>query len=216
MKKDWLCFVGILTVLGVGRAAEVPAQSRDPRTALVFSLSGLGDFGIGGVPFGVNIPLGTSDANPLTGLGLKTFLSDRLAVRGLLHLGWTSLDEGKTQTYIVGLAPGLEYHWVKTKTIHAYIGAAAAFGISRSTQTGFSGGEGGGDRDTKYSGNVIGVSGLLGVEVFAFKNLSLGAEYQLRGTATSGKMEYGSVSSDLPKNFSIGLGTVAAMLAVYW
>jgi len=198
MKKGFLFLAGLTAVALTVHAAETPTPAPAKRTALVFSMSGLGNFGIGGVPFGVNVPLGSSpeapfEEAPLAGLGIKSFLGERLAVRGFFQFGWSSLDEGRTQTYLIGLAPGLEYHWVKTQ------------------------GEPGGSGSTrKYAGNVYGLAALLGVEYFPVPNVSFGAEYQLLAAATSGKTESGATVTDLPKELSVGLGTVAVMLAVYW
>jgi hypothetical protein len=220
MKKGFLFLAGLTAVALTVHAAETPTPAPAKRTALVFSMSGLGNFGIGGVPFGVNVPLGSSpeapfEEAPLAGLGIKSFLGERLAVRGFFQFGWSSLDEGRTQTYLIGLAPGLEYHWVKTKFVHAYVGGAAPIAIYRSTQK--TQGEPGGSGSTrKYAGNVYGLAALLGVEYFPVPNVSFGAEYQLLAAATSGKTESGTTVTDLPKELSVGLGTVAVMLAVYW
>jgi len=145
---------------------------------------------------------------------MKWFLSERFAVRGLFNAGWQSLDGGKSQSYLIGIAPGFEYHWVKTKSVHAYLGAAAAFGLSHSKTK--SGPLGPTTVEITSTSGVYGLSGLLGVEYFAFENVSFGAEYQLVASSTSSKTDYGSSSTESPRNIAVGLGTVAVVLAVYW
>jgi opacity protein-like surface antigen len=197
---------------------EPAAVSRAKKKGLLFTVSGLGDFGVKGNLLGVSVPTSSAVSQDLAGLGLKYYLSPKMAIRGALHLGYTQVDTNtaagtqKVKTTVVGFAPGLEYHFVNTKAVTAYFGGAAAFGLFKSsTPTDPSGNS----PDLKFQGIVYSLALLMGVEFFLAENLSLGAEYQLGASATSGKYE-GSFSRDLPKTLSLGIHSIAATLALYW
>jgi opacity protein-like surface antigen len=193
--------------------------NRANQKGLLFTLAGLGDFGVTGNLLGVAVPTSTASSQKLAGLGLKYYLSPKLAVRGSIHLGLVQTESQlttgtkKTTVSTIGFAPGVEYHFVNTKAVTAYFGGAAAFGLFNTSVPADPDSEGSG---YKFKGMVYSLALLFGVEFFLADNLSLGAEYQLGANYTSGKSEYGPNSYDLPKTLNLGISALAATLAVYW
>ena len=192
---------------------------RARKTGLLFTLAGLGDFGVSGNILGVAVPTGSSSSQKMAGLGLKFYLSSKWAIRGSLHFGLVQVDASattgtsKSTVYTFGFAPGLEYHFVNTKAVTAYFGGAAAFGLYNSSTPADAFG---GSYATKVKGMVYSLALLFGVEFFLAENVSLGAEYQLGANYTSGTTDSGTRTTNMPKALNLGINAIAATLAVYW
>ncbi len=166
----------------------VPEQER-PGTALIFSLYGLntlraGDFGV--------------FAGPLdslsVGLGIRHFISPRLALRAGLGFASTSstqhfVAEQETELKITGLRffilPGIEYHLLRTAAVSGYVGGQIIFGIANLKLESTTAGSPTATQETDAT--FFGAGPYMGVEWFAFANVSLGAEYQFNFIASSGK-----------------------------
>ena len=195
------------------------AVNRANQKGLLFTLAGLGDFGVTGNLLGVAVPTSTASSQKLAGLGLKYYLSPKWAIRGSLHFGLvqtevqSSAGSYKITVSTVGFAPGVEYHFVNTKAVTAYFGGAAAFGLYNNSIPADPSGE---NPSVTIQGMVYSLAFLFGVEFFLAENLSLGAEYQLGANYTSGKSDYGPNSQDWPKTLNLGISALAATLAVYW
>jgi hypothetical protein len=214
MKKIMIFAISILAVAPwiFPQQAAVPNHGN---TALMFSIAGLGDFGIGGVPLGIAVPTARVASIPLSGLGLKFYLSDKVAVRGLLMAGYVGTNENKDTTLTVGIAPALEYHFVRTPKVGVYIGGALAMGYYQH-KIPSSNDYGDNYPEQKTTGTVFGLAFLLGAEFFPLENFSLGLEYQIGVSVTGGKYQAGSVSTDFPKSIAFGIGTAAVTAAIYW
>ncbi len=153
-----LCFVLCLAVLlAFGAALSAGAQGKK--------------MDLGGERLGIifNVPdilmaVGESNDGLMAGLGLKYWLKEKSAVRGLLE--FTLLNPGAgTTTTTFGVDAAYEYHFVKGK-VSPYTGGIA--GIEIRSVTG----------NPVTMGLILG--GILGVEVRVLDYLGLFAEYNLR------------------------------------
>lgn len=205
----------MLMIFAAAAAAQETAATANPRShAFVFTVAGLGDFQVGGSALGIAVPSGTNQTQRLAGLGYKFYISDKMAVRAALHVGYATSEASsftgstKTTALSVGLAPGLEYHFIKTRSVTAYYGLAAAVGYYSADKPG----EFYQSTTTKFTGTVYSAALLAGVEFFPLEAVSLGAEYQLSVSASSGK----SAGAAIPKTLAVGVSIVAASLSIYW
>ncbi len=142
------------------------------------------------------------------GIGGKYFISNSLALRGLLLFGMdnktTNGTPNLTDDYLsYGVGGGLEYHLALASSISPYVGGAFSFQNSVETTNP------GANRTTS---TVWGVGAIGGVEYFFNQNLSLSAEYQFGLTSTNINPAFG------PKNteFQLGFQTVELTLAAYF
>jgi opacity protein-like surface antigen len=220
MRRIFPLGLALLIIAPVMFAQDAGATvNRARQKGLLFTIEGLGNFGVSGNLLGVAVPSGTATSQTLAGLGFKYYLSQKIAVRGALHFGLVKIDtqtaEGTVTAKVtsIGFAPGVEYHFVNTKAVTAYFGGAAAFGLYDSSSPAnldlFS-------VATTFKGMVYSLALLFGAEFFLAENVSLGAEYQLGANFTSGKTEMGVTVRDLPKTLRLGISALAATLAVYW
>ena len=221
-------------------AAVAIAQDTKPRTAsgdkaLLFSINGLGTFGVGGSYAG-NIPttgIGALDSlvesfglrtmTPLFGFGMRYYLNDNLAFRGALGFGSSTKSAprpndttGKTDdetSMLLGIAPAIEIHLVNAGPVTAYTGAF----FNYSARWKFSGDEADTVRGTTtQSYNMIGGGALFGVEFFPWNAVSFGAEYQLGVYSTTSSTDVKGKSTDGTSYLDIGIGSLAVMLGVYF
>jgi opacity protein-like surface antigen len=192
--------------------------NRASQKGLLFTLAGLGDFGVSGSLLGVAVPNGAS-SQKMAGLGMKFYLSQKWAIRGSLHLGLvqtqmqSSSGTLKSTVTTIGFAPGVEYHFITTKAVTAYFGGAAAFGLYNSSSPADVFGS---PYTTTVKGTVYSLALLFGAEFFLADNISLGAEYQLGANYTTGNTVSGSYTQDAPKTLSLGINTLAVTVAIYW
>jgi hypothetical protein len=181
--------ITILMLVGSVASGQdaVPGPSAGSK-GMLFSFSGL-----------ANLGAGTYEG----GLGLKLYLSDYTAVRGIVLFGlsstttpvnapagWSSVD-ATTSDNTFGVGGAIELHFTKSR-ISPYIGGGILF-ATRSTEskTGDSAPAGGilSQTTTKNANGAtsISIGGLLGVEYYITSGVSLSAEYQIGFTSSSNK-----------------------------
>jgi opacity protein-like surface antigen len=129
------------------------------------------------------------------GFGAKLYLSDYMAVRGMLKFGLNSSKtpanavgqaDGSSSDNIFGVGGAIELHLTKSR-ISPYIGAGIIFS-TESTDTIPSGAAGFQTTYKNINGSTsIGIGALLGVEYYVTNGVSLSAEYQVGFTSTSYK-----------------------------
>jgi opacity protein-like surface antigen len=226
MKKTLALVLMLALALGIAQAGDnakpiVKAGS----TALMFDLGGLANLSAG---------------NYQGGLGAKYFISNGFAVR--VGLGFstsstttknpttptptTQLGESKYTSTSFSVAPGIQYNVAVSSAVVGYVGAQVSFTSSTQERTGNANSFGVGfTKDNSYNetSSVFGAAAFIGVEWFAWDNISLAGEYRFGFTSSTGKAESKnattSVSSDAPSSTSIGLGSgnaAALTLAVYF
>ena len=220
----------VVLVLAVAFGTAVAGDNAKPitkagNTALMFDLGGLAAL---------------SANNYQGGLGAKYYISNGFAVR--IGLGFnssstttknpadpvpaTQLSESKYSALSFTVAPGIQYNVASSAAVVAYVGAQVAFtmgkqerdGNANSFNVGFT-------KDNKYkeSTSTFGAAAFVGVEWFAWDNISLAGEYRFGFTSTTGDAEStaGTTSTkvDAPSTTAIGLGSgnaAALTLSVYF
>ncbi len=193
-------------VFGITRISR--AQSTDnhvirPLTAqgsaaFIFNLAGIGTFGFAGPSIG-----------PLTsGVGMKYYISDDLALRILAGLNTTSGDptfsdstSAKPSTTDFGIGVGIEKHFRPLYSTSPYVGAQVSFG-SHSYDNG-----GSGIAEEKNSASTFNVGVLAGFDWFMTRGMALGGELNLGFTSTSGSHTVGSITTNDQTQSDISLAT---------
>ena len=222
--------VAVLLVLALAGGSVLAAETAKPITkagskALMFDLGGLANLSAG---------------NYEGGLGLKYYISNGFAVRLGLGFGMTSettknpattvpanqLSESKLSGMSFSIAPGIQYNLVTTNAVVAYAGAQVSFTSSNQERTGNNAGMGVGftqGSSYKTSSSIFGAAAFIGVEWFAWENISLAGEYRFGFSSSSGKTESSSTSAsasqDAPSSTSFGIGSANSAnltLAVYF
>lgn len=170
---------------GMARALRAQDADKDvikPLTekgsaAMIFELSGIGTFGIGGPGI-----LGFSSS----AVGAKYFMADDMALFVLAGLNRTSgspanLDSvsAKPSTTSFGIAAGIQDHFRPLYSTSPYVGGMVSF-ASNSTDDG-----GSGNAENKTSSSTFGIQALAGFDWFFTRGLCLGGEVSLGFASTS-------------------------------
>lgn len=225
MKPLLLACIVLLFMCGSTAVAQnVTPKDKSGDKALVFSINGFGNFGVGGVPVGTTtvIGFGTQFDASLPGAGIKYYMSDRVAIRagvGLRTASTSSDDTTGADTSVTsfGIGPGIEFHLVNAGPVSGYVGAALGFS---SNSVKVEGRAPGSPFESTLSSSSFGIMALLGAEFFPWSNISLGAEFTagFSSDSRSSKTTIGTVSSetDLPGLTSIGIGSAAVFLGIYF
>jgi len=140
----------IFSVVLYGQDEEESREPVDHNIGFIFNLTG---------PL---LEIDESGDGIQSGLGIKYWLSRKMALRGLLDLYYVNDSTVSTSDLTVGLAASLEYHFTEGK-VSPYTGATAGTRISTGT----------------VNNLVLYFGGLLGVEVKLLDYLSLYGEYSL-------------------------------------
>ena len=221
MKRFFLALLAVVVMANLSVADDgVMPKTKMGDKALLFTINGFGNFGIGNSPVGT-VPsyttAGVLQSTNLSGFGMKYYLADNLALRGSLAFGLQSsttksaAGDNKSSQMMFGLLPGVQYHISRLGPVTAYVGGWAVIGIWSGSSTPAGGAE------SKASGTVFGAGGMLGAEFYPWDNISLGAEYQLGLTASSSKVEpAGAASQDGPSITNVGINAFAVTLGVNW
>jgi len=212
MKKLVLFLLILAIASGISIAGEPKTKTND--RAFLFSISGLGTFNIGGLPV-ANIYQNSTKIN-LVGIGMKYYIADNMALRGGLNFHYDKTDKASTADSIIisntyfGFAPGIEYHFVNTGSVTAYVGGEVMFGMTNYKSAPVH------QTETGESGTLIGVGGLFGVEFFPWDNISLGAEYKLSFSTNTTTISSGGKDYDGPTYTNINTDSWAVTLGVYF
>lgn len=146
MLRKCLIVTGLVLLLAFGVTLSAGAQQQ--KLGLVFNLWDIGD---------------VSSADGLsTGLGVKYWLGDKMAIRGLLDFLYDRNSAADTTDTFFGVSGALEYHLVSGR-VSPYVGGLVSVRI-----------QGG---DTSNLGLLL--AGLFGAELRVMDVLGLFAEYQL-------------------------------------
>ncbi|MFI5201369.1 MAG: outer membrane beta-barrel protein [Candidatus Kapaibacterium sp.] len=201
---------------GIARTSRAQDADKDvikPLTAqgsaaFMFTISGLGSFGIG------SPGLGSDTAGPiLFGVGGKWYLADDLALRVLLALhthsgnpNYPDSSSVKPSSTQFGIGVGVEKHFRPLYSTSPYVGAQISF-ADQSTDNGASG-----NAEFKTSSSTFGVAALAGFDWFFTKGIAAGAEMALgfstTSNSTTGPSESGSsVTANKQSVTNIALAT---------
>jgi hypothetical protein len=230
MKKAFFTFLVLCVAAGTvfsqeTSKAQIPCRSGD--RALLFDLSGLAYLAAGDYE---------------GGLGFQYYIGKDLALRFGVGISSSSqtdkqanppagqLSESKRTSFEWSLTPGIRYNIAQNKSVLAYVGGV--FSISMVTQ----------ERTGRYTGldpagyvngakyvdqtTYWGAALLLGVEWFAWDNVSFSGEYRLGFESGSGYTEATNPNAtptktkvDKPSTFGFGIGSANSgylTLAVYF
>ncbi len=145
------------------------------------------------------------------GFGAKYFVSDGVAMRGMLLFGLdntttaaSGLSPETTQnTLSVGIDGGLEYHMPLASSISPYVGGTVMFENGKTTY----------NPGANTSGSTIfGAGAIGGIEYFFNQNISLSAEYQF-GVSDEIRTASGSPNQS---ELKVGFQTAGLTLAAYF
>lgn len=239
-EKLFMQKLSLALLLCVAMMSVASAQTSTPNTAsgdkaLIFSISGLGSFGITG-SYVTSVPLsgtlfdstdvssffesfGVNLGRPLIGLGFKAFVADDIALRTGLSVLTTSKTtpltdstETRSSTFGFGISPALEIHLANSGPVTAYTGVVLSYGTYSKTSNAT-------PSDTTEVSNTASTFGggaMLGVEFTPWTNIGLGAEYQIGLTTTSVSKKERGKTTDGASTTDIGIGTFAVSLNVYF
>ncbi len=217
MKKLMVFFlIGVFMVAFAQAGDENHPKTMKGDKALLFTINGLGYFGVEGNQAGMS-PLMlymTTDlgegfdgmdfsdldvsAPVAKGFGFLYYFGDNTALRmGLNYQSATVKQEfndeedgfdGETSVTLstMGIAPGIQYHLVNTNALTIYTGAEFFYASGKLSMK-----EEGDDDESEASLNFsgFGAAGLLGAQFYPFKNVSFGAEYKLGYSSLSSSMK---------------------------
>lgn len=165
------------------------------------------------------------------GVGYQYYFMDRIATR--LSFGMSSISEEhfpippsdtlvskEISSFSLIFTPGVKYIFSRSSTIGAYIGGELLIGLTNENTKNANYQKNGGEDEinkTKY-----GAAAFLGIEWFAWENVSIGAEYKLSFTKESGSQK--NISNnieekfDLPEKsiFDIGTSSYYFVLSFYF
>lgn len=212
-----------MMLLAVSSVLASEPKTKTGDKSLQFTIGGLGNFDVGSAVVatstfltGATPPNSQTGSAKLTGFGGKWYLSEDMALRGAVNLSKTSLSqsvaggENEASFTTIGLAPGVEWHFVKSGSVTAYWGGTGQIGWAQISA------KQAGGTEQKLSATVLGLAAILGVEFFAWENISFGAEYQLGFNHTSTKSESGASSTNGPSFTTWGIQNYAVSLGVYF
>ncbi len=221
MKRGILVLVGfsLMILLNSAFAADkIIPQIRQGDKALLFTINGLGSFGVDGANAGMLIEenSGDIDTTPCYGVGFKSFISNRIALRvGLAYMKasvTTETDDGDEvdSRSLLSLQPAIEYHLWQSEAVSIYSG-----GLLQFTQFAASSEVPDADEVT-LSSSSLGFAALLGAEFYPWKNVSFAAEYQLGFASGSSKYDDGTDEIEGPKASMMGIHTVGVTVAFHF
>ncbi|HNW61140.1 MAG TPA: outer membrane beta-barrel protein [bacterium] len=201
----------------------IGADKLQPKTqrgdkALLFTINGLGDFGISGAPAGMLV-WDSEDGIEIShyqGIGFKTFLSDGLALRIGLSFASNGLttetdagDKEDSQS-ILSIQPAIEYHLYQAEAVSIYAGGGLYLArLKMSSKVP--------DVDeVSYTMSSLGFAGLIGAEFYPWKSVSLAAEYQIGYASGSSTYDDGTDETDGPKAKVMGINAIGVTLGVHF
>ena len=142
------------------------------------------------------------------GIGGKYFISNGMALRGMLLFGLdnkttTGTPQFTDNSLSIGIAAGLEYHLPLASQVSPYLGGQISFLNSAETTN---------PGANKTSSTTFGLGAIGGIEYFFNNNLSLSAEYQFGVTSTQSSASGAPDRSEL----KLGFQTAGLTLAAYF
>ncbi len=231
-----LVLVGFVATASMAQETEniIRPSTKSGSAAMYFSFGGLSDLGINGVQLaGLLFPgEGTVDGIKVIGAGGKFYISDDLAIRGLLAFATSSKGDadltksanGKVSTTQFGVGAGIELHTRPVYSISPYFGGQVAFASANQTTTKNLVAKTGGKistlatttSETKLSASGFGIEVLAGFDWYVFRGIAIGAEYGLNFSTASASSTSGGTTTDVPSATSIAIGVGSVHLLVHF
>lgn len=200
MKKLWILFaIFLLAFSNSFSKDDTGYKAKEGDQAVLFNLGGLSE-------------LKPNDF--CGGLGYQYYFMNHLAFRFAVGLDFQKSDLEKPETgtkdymsedLTFTLRPGIRYNIGTSSTVLGYIGSELIFSITKNVIEG----EGFLDQKKEEKSNNFGLGFFLGAEWFAFRNVSLSAEYSFGINFGSGEETLttpsGSETTKLPSTIGAGL-----------
>ncbi len=188
--------------------AETPITPKinEGDRAILFSFSGLGVFGIGGIDIG-------SDNQSLAGIGGLYYINEDIGIRLGLHI-WRSgmtpaTGDNKQSQTTIGFSPGVQYHLFTSGPVTVYTGGQVFYGRGSDKQEGTT-------FDSETTASTFGLSGIFGFQYFIFHQMSFSAEYRLGFDRSSSKTTVGDTTTEHPTFTNFGISAYSLTLAVFF
>ncbi len=226
MKKMMALVLVLSLVVGLAQAADTAKPVvKAGSVAMLFDLSGLANLGAGNYQGGLGMKYYIANGfSGRIGVGFNT--SSTTTKNPTTPTPTNQLSDSKVSSTSITIAPGIQYNLATSNAVVGYVGAQVAFTTGSTERTGNANSFGVGfTKDNSYneSSTTFGVAAFIGVEWFAWDNISLAGEYRFGFSTTSGKAESktatASTTADSPSQTSLGLGSAnaaALTLAVYF
>lgn len=208
--------LALLMVAGLATASMAQDNDDSPRpitksgsSAWIFSINGLGDFGVGGN----DLATGHS-GSPVLAAGFRTYISDGLALRALVGFSTSSSGDkdsvgGATSSTAMGIGVGVEVHTGPLYSISPYFGGQITYGMDGHTTENSA-------NTFKENYSQFGIAALAGFDWYFTKGIFLGAEYTLGFASRSASTESGGTTNDSPSTTTIGIGSGNVHLGVHF
>ncbi|MEI8133943.1 MAG: hypothetical protein WCH46_02550 [bacterium] len=199
-----MVIAGFATVSLAQDEANMPKpNTKAGSAAWMFTVNGLGDFGLNGFGLGPN-------GFPVVGAGWKWYFSDDMAIRAMLGLATNSSGDadvtkstnGKNSTTAFGLAVAVEMHTHTVYSTSPYFGAQLMFSSGSTTNTKTVSNT---STETKSSAGLFGIGALAGFDWYFTRGLAVGAEYMLGFSSASASSTSAGTTTDAPSSTSIGI-----------
>ncbi len=217
MKKFLIVLLAVFCFASLAFAGDQATKSKAGDKALLFSLQGLNNFGLGN--FG-------------GGIGVKYFFQDDMAVRAAIGFNFkdtTQKGVGGANDVIhnninLSFSPAFIYNIATNGPVVVYVGGIAMVSWGHEKYEPYNaqiqGVNYSADKAT-LSSIAFGFGALAGFEWFPWNNISLSAEYNLMFTISSSRAEItqnlSSAKIDLPSTTNVGLGSTGLLtLGVYF
>ncbi len=207
MKIVIICFLSLLLTVSISTAKDDTGyRAKEGDQALLFSLQGLDNLSAG-------------DFNG--GLGYQYYFMNHTAFRFSLGLNYNQENKDKPdETYAKDyskkdltfiMMPGIRYNFGTSSNVLGYMGTEAIFQLS--SQTVESNSISFLDQSSETKSTNFGLGFFLGAEWFAFKNVSLSAEYNFRflfgSSETTQTTLTTTTTTEAPSTFQTGINSSA-------
>jgi opacity protein-like surface antigen len=229
MKRIMFTLFAISVLCGSTFAADAKPMTKQGDKALLFTLGGLSNLSAGDFEGGLGLKYYFLK-NVALRLGLGFSSSSQKFKNAAIPLPPTQLGESKYTATTFSVAPAVIYDFATSNSVAAYVGGQVYFATTSREQEGTTSANipnanpsyNTGEKRTITTTDIA-VGALVGVEWFAWENVSLGAEYGFGFLTNSGKTEVTAggttASTDSPTMTTISLTSINSgnlTLSVYF
>jgi len=220
-QKDTTSFVGKDTIKQRPDTTLAHPDTKAGSAAFLFTISGLGSFGLQGFPtayFTLNIPGDTLLNTTIIGGGGKWFFLDDIALRGIFgftiqNTGSEDVGSGKTSLKMYGLSIGVEKHPDPIFSVSPYIGMQTTFAGAtidiRKTQNSIT-------TENKVVENSLTIGPLIGFDWYVVGGIAIGGEYMYAYSNIITTVTTPTGNSDSPPVSKLFIGSASVHVAVHF
>jgi len=200
MRKIILLLAAVTLFIFSNAESQTLNVASQGQKAVLFNFAGLSNLALNSYDGGTGMT---------GGIGGKYFISNGLALRGLLLFSVNdqttkTSPETTNNTFGFGIGAALEYHLPISSHVSPYLGGGLLYATTTNTQKQFT--------EFKTTTSGFGIAGMAGVEYFFNQNISLTGEYQL---GISSRTSSATESVD-QSTLQVGFQTATLTLGVYF